>query len=86
MVYDVSDIERRLNAGGDDAWLRPGEVAALLGVGRTKVHEMLNSGTIGYRIKAGGIQRRCNPDDVTRLLSESRREHRAPNDPNRSGE
>lgn len=77
MVNDASEIEQRLRAGGDEAWLRPGEVAALLGVGRTKVHDLLTNGTIGYKVKAGGIQRRCNPADVLRLLEDARRERRA---------
>jgi excisionase family DNA binding protein len=74
VVYDVADIERRLDAG---EWLRPGEVAALLGIGRTTVHRMLGAGTIGHRVRPGtGEQRECAPADVRRLLDERRQVHR----------
>lgn len=69
MSNDVADIERRLNA---DEWLRPGDVALLLGVARSTVHEYLKAGRIRYRRKGGGVQRECHPDDVRRLLAEAR--------------
>lgn len=77
MPDDVQAIERRLDAG---EWLRPGEVAKLLGVGgrplgRTTVHRYLKSGRIRYRNRGGGTQRECHPDDVRELLAEARRVH-----------
>jgi len=73
VVDDLPNIEHRLDQGG---WLSPGEVAALLGIGRTTVHRLLLSGKIGYRLKGAGPQRLCNPADVRRLLDQARREHR----------
>lgn len=74
MVYDIAELERRLTAG---EWLRSGEVAALLGVGRTTMHRMLTGGAVGYRIRPGaGGHRECNPDDVRQQLAERRRERR----------
>lgn len=76
MTEDVADIERRLNAG---EWLRPGEVASLLGVARSTVDAYLREperggqGLIRYRRRGGGIQRLCHPDDVRKLLGEARR-------------
>lgn len=53
-------------------WLTPGEVAALLDVGRSTVHLWLSSDPpkIRYRTKPFGTWRECNPDDVRRLLAE----------------
>ncbi len=70
MVYDLDALERRLNAG---EWLLMGEVAALLGVGRTTVHRMLNAGAIRYRTRPGsGSYRECHPDDVRQQLAARR--------------
>lgn len=69
MVDGPEELERRL-AEGDE--LSPGEVAALLRVGRTTVHEMLTSGKIRYTRTPGG-HRRCHPDDVRTALEERRR-------------
>jgi hypothetical protein len=75
VVYDLADIERRLNAG---QWLLMGEVAALLGIGRSSIHRMLTAGTIGYRLRPGtGEYRECDPADVRRLLAERQRVRRA---------
>lgn len=76
MPDDLATIEQRLDAGD---WLLPGEVATLLGVGRTTMHRMLNDGTIAYRLQGGGTWRRCDPDDVRRVLAESRRTLRGAN-------
>ncbi len=62
---DVEDLRRRLDAGD---WLTPGEVAKLLGVGRTKMHEMLKAGTIRWTTKPASRHRICNPADVRREL------------------
>lgn len=71
MGYDVADLERRLDAG---EWLRTGEVAALLGQGRTTVHRTLAGGDIRFRRTVGG-QRHCNPEDVRRVLDRTREVH-----------
>ncbi len=82
MVHDPADLERRLEAG---EWLTPGQVAAVLQIGRTTVHAMLRAKTIGHRKKPGlGQYRICNPADVKRLLAESRAETRA--EPDESAE
>lgn len=69
---DPATLERRLDAGD---WLRTGEVAALLGVSRGTIHNWVKAGTIGHKRKGGGIQRVCNPEDVRRLLNQSRQVH-----------
>ena len=69
MVDEPEVLERRLATGAE---LTPGEVAVLLQVGRTTVHEMLNSGKIRYRVTPGG-HRRCWPEDVRAALAERRR-------------
>ncbi len=74
MVYDIAELERRLNAGD---WLLIGEVAALLGIGRASVHRLLTAGIIGHRIRPGaGRYRECKPDDVRHQLDARRQEHR----------
>jgi len=69
LVQERADLEARARAG---EWLKSGSVATLLDIGRTKTHTLLTSGKIGYRRVAGGTQRLCNPEDVLRLLEESR--------------
>ena len=74
---DAAEIERRLRAGGDDAWLTPGEVALLFGKHRSSIDRWLNSAR-GVRMggehriirseESPGGHRRCNPDDVAWLL------------------
>jgi Helix-turn-helix domain len=71
MVDTPAALERRLDAG---EWLRPGEVAVLLGWSRSTVTNRINDGTIAHRWK--GKQRVCKPQDVRRLLDKSREEHR----------
>jgi DNA-binding transcriptional MerR regulator len=73
MVYDTADIERRLAAG---EWLLIGEVAALLGIGRSTVHRLLGTRTIRHRIRPGtGSYRECHPDDVRQQLKARRTVH-----------
>jgi excisionase family DNA binding protein len=76
MVAEQAELERRLNAGKE---LSPGEVAVLLGVGRTTVHDMLNAGKIRYTKTPGG-HRRCDPVDVRRALDERRRKYSGPDE------
>ncbi|MEU7170276.1 hypothetical protein ABZ949_02145 [Micromonospora tulbaghiae] len=75
---EIADLERRVRAG---EWLKTGSVAKLLGMGRTKVHTLLASGEIGYRLLPGAAvkpQRECDPADVLRLLDQRRRVHHGP--------
>lgn len=69
MDSERADLERRVRAG---EWLKTGSVAKLLGIGRTKAHTLITKGVIRHRITAGGVQRLANPEDVLRLLEESR--------------
>lgn len=62
---DVEELERRLDAG---EWLTPGAAAKLLGIGRTKMHVMLDRGEIRSATKPGSKHRTCNPADVRREL------------------
>ena len=67
----VQVLKRRLAAG---EWLRPGDVALVLGVGRSSVVRWLNADPpiIRYKTKPGpGRHRLCDPGDVLRLLAES---------------
>lgn len=64
-----AELERRVRAG---EWLKTGAVAKLLGIGRTKAHALVTKGVIRHRVMAGGVQRLANPEDVIRLLEESR--------------
>ena len=76
-----AELEARAKAG---EWLRTGEAAKLLGIGRTKIHTLCASGQIGVRPIPGAPkrpQRRCNPKDVLRLLEESRVEYRGDSGP-----
>lgn len=70
MPPDPIDIERRLDAG---QWLRPGEVAALLGASRATIHRWIDLGRFRYR-KRGRI-RFLHPEDVRRELDAFRQEH-----------
>lgn len=71
-MTEVEDIEGRLSAG---EWLRPGEVAALVGASRSTVHRWLAEGRLRYRSRPFSGHRTCDPQDVRTLLAESRREH-----------
>ena len=64
-----TQLERRVRSG---EWLKTGSVAKLLGIGRTKAHALVTKGVIRHRTIAGGVQRLANPEDVLRLLEESR--------------
>lgn len=64
-------LEARARAG---EWLRPGDAAKLLDVSRSTMLRRLDDGTVGWRMHAGGHQRRCNPEDVLRELGKSRTE------------
>ena len=64
-----AELERQVRAG---KWLKTGSVATLLDIGRTKTHTLLTEKKIRYRRVAGGTQRLCDPEDVLRLLEESR--------------
>lgn len=74
---DAADIERRLRAGSDEAWLTPGELGVLFGRHRSSIDRWLNSKTgvkmAGQRRKirsmeSPGGHRRANPEDVIWLL------------------
>lgn len=74
---DAAEIERRLRAGGDDAWLTPGEIALLFRKHRSSIDRWLNSET-GVKMagarrvirieESPGGHRRANPQDVVWLL------------------
>jgi excisionase family DNA binding protein len=66
-------LEKRVEAG---EWLRVGDAAKVLGVGRTKMHMLVSEGKIGYRFEPGSKYRQCNPADIKRLLDDSRKEVR----------
>lgn len=68
-----ADLEKRVRAG---EWLKTGSVAKLLGMSRTKAHNMVTSGEIRHRKMPGGTQRECDPRDVLRLLEERQRVYR----------
>lgn len=75
---DVTKTERetlraRVNAG---EWLRVGDVAKVLGIGRTKAHTLMAKGAIGYRLEPGSTYRVANPGDLLKLLAESEQERR----------
>jgi hypothetical protein len=75
MARTVEDLERALESG---EWLRPGDVARLLGISRTAAVRLLNSDPpqIRYRVKPGtGRHRECHPDDVRRELDARRQVH-----------
>lgn len=74
---DAAEIERRLRAGGDEAWLAPGEVALLFKRHRSSIDRWLTS-KVGVKMggqrrlirseESPGGHRRCNPEDVIWLL------------------
>lgn len=66
-------LEKRVEAG---EWLRVGDAAKVLGIGRTKMHTLVSQGTVGHRLEPGSRYRQVNPKDIRRLLEEARRERR----------
>jgi IS30 family transposase len=66
-----SEIERQLDGG---AWLTSGQITTLLGRGRTTIWRRLRRSDMRWRETPGG-NREYNPEDVRRLLAESRRVH-----------
>lgn len=73
MGETAAGIERRLDAG---EWLRPGEVAIVLGVDRRTIDRMLRSNLLRYRIRPGvGRYRETHPADVRRELDKRRAVH-----------
>lgn len=76
---DAAELERRLNAGGDDAWLSPGEVGVLFGRDRATIHRWLIKGWARTRSSFGG-HRVCNPEDVRARLAEWRQGDSPPAD------
>ncbi|TCB97598.1 DNA-binding protein [Micromonospora zingiberis] len=75
MARSVEDLESAARTG---EWLRPGDVALVLGVSRTAVVRMLNADppALRYRIKPGsGRHRECHPDDVIAALEQRRQVH-----------
>lgn len=66
-------LEERARAG---EWLRPGDAARLLGFSRSTMLRRIDDGTVGWRLHAGGHQRRVNPVDVLRLLEAARSDRR----------
>lgn len=55
-------------------WLTPGEAAVVLRLSRMTVHRWIAKGWIGYRQTPGG-HRKCNPEDLQRLLATNARRH-----------
>ena len=73
------EIEQLLDGGGETAWLTSGQIRVLLGrdgrlAGRTTVWRRLTRPDMRYRETLGG-NREYHPEDVRRLLDESRRVH-----------
>ncbi|OKI47250.1 hypothetical protein A6A27_10400 [Micromonospora sp. CB01531] len=71
----MEELERALDAG---EWLRPADVAELLGVSKSTVVRMLNADPPGlrFRRKAGtGRHREVHPEDVRRQLAARRQVH-----------
>jgi hypothetical protein len=83
---DAADVERKLRAGGPDAWLTPGEMGLLFNKHRSSIDRWLNS-RLG--VKMGGTRRRirsvespgghrkANPADVIWLLDAWRNSQKA---------
>lgn len=72
MVKQTADeLERML---GQDAWLSSGQIATLLGRGRTTIWRRLQADDMRSRKTPGG-QSEWHPDDVRRLLAEARKVH-----------
>lgn len=70
MVADPAEILRRLEEGD---WLRPSEVAAITGLGRTTIHRLSIERRLGFK-ETPGKHRRYNPADVRKLLADLERE------------
>jgi hypothetical protein len=73
MAGTPEEIERRLDGG---EWLRPGDVAILLGVSRKTVDRMLSATppAMRWRRKPGtGRYREVHPEDVRRELDARRK-------------
>lgn len=68
-------LEERVRTG---EWLRVGDAAKVLNIGRTKMHTLASRGVVGYRVEAGSQYRQINPQDILKLLTESRTELRGP--------
>lgn len=71
----AADIERRVRAG---EWLRPGDIATLLGVDRRTVDRMLRADPPGmrFRIKPGsGKHREIDPASALAELDRRRQVH-----------
>lgn len=66
-------LEKRVRAG---EWLRIGDAAKVLDVGRTKMHTLASRGAIGYRTEPGSRYRLCKPEDIIKLLDDARQERR----------
>lgn len=77
-MSDISEEDRQLLEqrvrGGE--WLTPGQVAAVLGVARSAVHNWLlktktpNGKDFRSRTKRGSRHRLVNPEDVVAVLDE----------------
>lgn len=65
-------LEKRLEAG---EWLRPSDVAGVLGLSRSTVQRMMKIGNIGHRVHPPSRYRYANPEHVLKLLREIQREH-----------
>lgn len=74
MSDPADEIEQRLNRG---EWLRPGEVALLLEVARSTVHNWLTRGRLRYRQRPVSGYRECHPEDVQQMLAQYRQQHPA---------
>ena len=75
MTDTAENLLRRLDAG---EWLRPAEVAALLGISKSTVVRMLDAEPprLRFRRKPGtGRHRECDPEHVRELLAARRRVH-----------
>ena len=73
MPRSRDELRAAVDAG---EWLRGGDVAIVLGRGRTTVHRLFESGELGWKFMPGGKQRHADPADVRRLLAEAEQVHR----------